>query len=51
MSVSVRALVTVAVAALIVILAVLFGLPEPVTFVLAVIALGCVGGVLYLDRR
>lgn len=50
-TVSPRVLVTVAVAALAVISAVLFGAGEAVTVVIALLALACVAGVLYLDKR
>lgn len=50
-TVSTRVLATVAVAALAVISAVLFGAGEAVTVVIALLALACVAGVLYLDKR
>lgn len=50
-TVSTRVLAAVAVAALAVIGAVLFGASEAVTVVVALLALSCVAGVLYLDKR
>lgn len=50
-TVSPRVLAAVAAAALAVVGAVLFGVSEAVTVVIALLALASVGGALYLDKR